>query len=287
MRGLDRPGVPGRQLRRHRERRRDADRARRHRRHRLLRGERLRPRHAAASSRACRTAARTEPRAQRTQQASLFGYACLDTPERMPLPIMLAHGLARRLDEVRAKGVLPYLAPDGKTLVAVEFEDDQPTRIHTVIVSVQHTPALDQAGRLEGDIREAVLPPVFDAAPLGLGPADEGADQSGRRVPRRRPSSRCGPYGPQECRRHVRRLRPPGRGCACPGRIPRTSTASAPTSRGTWRATWWRPASRGAARSSSATASARCSPSPSPCRRSAPARWATLRSSAPSSAWWI
>ena len=92
---------------------------------------------------------------QRTQQASLFGYACLDTPERMPLPIMLAHGLARRLDEVRAKGVLPYLAPDGKTLVAVEFEDEQPTRIHTVIVSVQHTPALDQPGRLDSDIREA------------------------------------------------------------------------------------------------------------------------------------
>jgi S-adenosylmethionine synthetase len=105
---------------------------------------------------------------QRTQQASLFGYACLDTPERMPLPIMLAHGLARRLDEVRAKGLLPYLAPDGKTLVAVEFEDEQPTRIHTVIVSVQHTPALDQPGRLESDIRDAVLPAVFDAAPLGL-----------------------------------------------------------------------------------------------------------------------
>ncbi len=104
--------------------------------------------------------------AQRTQQASLFGYACLDTPERMPLPIALAHGLARRVDEVRQKGVLPYLAPDGKTLVAVEFEDDQPVRIHTVIVSVQHTPALDRPGRLESDLREAVLPAVFDPAPL-------------------------------------------------------------------------------------------------------------------------
>jgi S-adenosylmethionine synthetase len=105
---------------------------------------------------------------QRTQQASLFGYACLDTPERMPLPIMLAHGLARRLDEVRRKGVLPYLAPDGKTLVAVEFEDDQPTRIHTVIVSAQHTAALERAARLDADIREAVLPAVFDPAPVGL-----------------------------------------------------------------------------------------------------------------------
>jgi S-adenosylmethionine synthetase len=104
--------------------------------------------------------------AQRSQQASLFGYACLDTPERMPLPIMLAHGLARRLDEVRGKGVLPYLAPDGKTLVAVEFEDARPTRIHTVIVSVQHTAALDRPARLESDIREAVLTPVFAGAPL-------------------------------------------------------------------------------------------------------------------------
>jgi S-adenosylmethionine synthetase len=103
---------------------------------------------------------------QRSQQASLFGYACLDTPERMPLPIMLAHGLARRLDEVRGKGVLSYLAPDGKTLVAVEFEDTRPTRIHTVIVSVQHTAALDSPGRLEADIREAVLTPVFAGAPL-------------------------------------------------------------------------------------------------------------------------
>jgi S-adenosylmethionine synthetase len=103
---------------------------------------------------------------QRSQQASLFGYACLDTPERMPLPIVLAHGLARRVDEVRSKGVLPYLAPDGKTMVAVEFEDARPTRIHTVVISVQHTAALDRAGRLEADLREAVLGPVFAAAPL-------------------------------------------------------------------------------------------------------------------------
>jgi S-adenosylmethionine synthetase len=103
---------------------------------------------------------------QRSQQASLFGYACVDTPERMPLAIVLAHGLAHRLDDVRSKGVLPYLAPDGKTLVAVEFEDASPTRIHTVIVSVQHTADLDSRDRLQEDIREAVLTPVFAAAPL-------------------------------------------------------------------------------------------------------------------------
>jgi S-adenosylmethionine synthetase len=104
----------------------------------------------------------------RTQQASLFGYACLDTPQRMPLPIVLAHALARQLDEVRRKGDVPYLAPDGKTLVALESEDDQATRIHTVIVSVQHTRALDRPSRLETDIRGAVLAPVFESAPLGL-----------------------------------------------------------------------------------------------------------------------
>src|SRR5262245_12474628 len=103
-----------------------------------------------------------------THQASLFGYACLDTPERMPLPIVLAHGLARQLDHARQKGKVPYLAPDGKTLVAVEFEDHQPTRIHTVIVSVQHSPALDRPSRLEADIRDTVLPAVFDHAPIGL-----------------------------------------------------------------------------------------------------------------------
>ena len=108
------------------------------------------------------------PPAARSQQASLFGYACTDTPGRMPLPIVLAHDLARRLDEVRRKGTLPYLAPDGKTLVAVQFEDDRPTRIHTVIVSAQHLASLDRARRLEADLREAVLPAVFDPAPVGL-----------------------------------------------------------------------------------------------------------------------
>lgn len=106
--------------------------------------------------------------AARSQQASLFGYACTDTPGRMPLPIVLAHDLARRLDEVRRKGVLPYLAPDGKTLVAVQFEDDRPTRIHTVIVSVQHLATPDSARRLEADLLESVLPAVFDPAPVGL-----------------------------------------------------------------------------------------------------------------------
>jgi S-adenosylmethionine synthetase len=108
-----------------------------------------------------------------THQASVFGFACVDTPERMPLPITLARGLAQQLDLVRRDKTLPYLAPDGKTLVAVELEDRRPVRIHTVIVSVQHTAALGGYGsggrtRLEGDIQASVIAPVFAGAPVGL-----------------------------------------------------------------------------------------------------------------------
>lgn len=106
-----------------------------------------------------------------SHQASVFGYASAGNPARMPLPIALANQLARRLDEARRDKVLPYLAPDGKTLVAVEFEGRVPTRVHTVIVNVQHTAALghlegSSRRRLEGDIQEAVLEPVFARAPV-------------------------------------------------------------------------------------------------------------------------
>jgi S-adenosylmethionine synthetase len=107
-----------------------------------------------------------------SQQASVFGFACVDTPERMPLPIALAHRLARRLDEVRQEKLLRYLGPDGKTLVAVEFEDGRPTRIHTVIVNVQHAADLGRGGgrdakaRLEDDIRDVVLAPVYADSPV-------------------------------------------------------------------------------------------------------------------------
>src|SRR5262249_6370910 len=77
-----------------------------------------------------------------SDQASVFGYACLPTPARMPLPIALAHRLARRLDEVRRQKVLPYLGPDGKVQVAVEFDDRRPVRVHTVVLNVQHSGSL-------------------------------------------------------------------------------------------------------------------------------------------------
>jgi S-adenosylmethionine synthetase len=94
-------------------------------------------------------------------QGLMFGYACRDTPELMPLPIMLAHRLARRLAGVRRGGDVPYIRPDGKTQVTIEYAGDQPVRLDTVVVSTQHAPAIDLAGLLTPDIREHVVEPVL------------------------------------------------------------------------------------------------------------------------------
>jgi len=94
-------------------------------------------------------------------QGIMFGYASTETPERMPLPITLAHKLARRLAEVRKEGSLLYLRPDGKTQVTVEYEDGRPIRVHTVLLAAQHAPetALDELRR---DLYELVVEPVLD-----------------------------------------------------------------------------------------------------------------------------
>ena len=94
-------------------------------------------------------------------QGLMFGYACRDTPELMPLPITLAHRLAQRLSEVRRNGDVPYIRPDGKTQVTIEYVGDQPVRLDTVVVSTQHAPAIDLAGLLTPDIREYVVEPVL------------------------------------------------------------------------------------------------------------------------------
>lgn len=92
-------------------------------------------------------------------QGLMFGYACTETPELMPLPIALAHRLARRLAAVRKDGVLPYLRPDGKTQVTIEYDGDRPVTLDTVVISAQHAADIDLDRMLAVDVREQVLGP--------------------------------------------------------------------------------------------------------------------------------
>ncbi|MDI9931020.1 methionine adenosyltransferase [Rhodococcus sp. IEGM 1354] len=94
-------------------------------------------------------------------QGLMFGYANTDTPEFMPLPIALAHRLSRRLTEVRKSGVLPYLRPDGKTQVTIEYDGDDAVRLDTVVISTQHAADIDLDNLLAPDIREKVLGSVL------------------------------------------------------------------------------------------------------------------------------
>ncbi|MCX5227778.1 MULTISPECIES: methionine adenosyltransferase [Streptomyces] len=94
-------------------------------------------------------------------QGLMFGYACDDTAELMPLPIALAHRLSRRLTEVRKNGTVPYLRPDGKTQVTIEYDGDRPVRLDTVVVSSQHAADISVEGLLTPDVREYVVEHVL------------------------------------------------------------------------------------------------------------------------------
>jgi S-adenosylmethionine synthetase len=101
-------------------------------------------------------------------QGLMFGYACNETPELMPLPISLAHRVARRLAAVRKTGLLPYLRPDGKTQVTVAYEDGRPVGIDTILISTQHTATIDSItdevdvqAKIKEDLWSAVVEPVF------------------------------------------------------------------------------------------------------------------------------
>ena len=94
-------------------------------------------------------------------QGLMFGYACSDTPELMPLPIALAHRLSRRLTEVRKDGTIPYLRPDGKTQVTIEYIGDKAIRLDTVVLSTQHADNIDLENLLATDITSQVIEPVI------------------------------------------------------------------------------------------------------------------------------
>ena len=106
-------------------------------------------------------------------QGMMFGYACDETPALMPMPIHLAHRLAERHAEVRKAGTIPYLGPDGKTMVTLEYEDGRPIRLESVLVSTQHRDGIDRDNMIRPDVIEQVIAPVV-AEQLGGGEVDFG-----------------------------------------------------------------------------------------------------------------
>jgi S-adenosylmethionine synthetase len=100
-------------------------------------------------------------------QGLMFGFACQETPTLMPMPIELAHRLAEQLSIVRKEGIMPYLRPDGKTQVTVQYEHDRPVRLDTVVVSSQHAADIDLEALLTPDVRKHVVDPVLERYEIG------------------------------------------------------------------------------------------------------------------------
>ena len=170
-------------------------------------------------------------------QGMMFGFACDETPELMPLPISLAHKLAKRLTAVRKQGLVDYLRPDGKTQVTVEYdEQNRPVRVHTVVLSTQHAPEVDMA-QLRADMIELVIRPTIPAELL---------DDDTRYLIN--PTGRFVVGGPQaDSGLTGRKIIVDTYGGSArtaaahsPARTRRRSTAAPPTPRATWPRTSWR-----------------------------------------------
>jgi len=197
-------------------------------------------------------------------QGLMFGYATTETPELMPMPIMLAHKLVMRLTEVRRKEILEYLRPDGKSQVTVEYTDGKPTRVDTVVVSAQHSPEVTLK-QIREDIIETVILPVLP--PELLDPEKITYPTTSTRPAA---SSSAGRTGTPASRGARSSWTPTGGSeatgaAATPARTRRRWTGRPPTWPATSPRTWWRP---GSARS------ARCSwPMPSAWRSRFPSWW--------------
>jgi S-adenosylmethionine synthetase len=114
-------------------------------------------------------------------QGMMFGYACRDTRSLMPMPIVLAHRLSRRLAEVRKDGTLDYLRPDGKTQVTIEYDNGRPVRVQTVVISAQHDPQVTQE-RMKAELVELVAKPVLAGESIDVSNVSYFVNPSGRFV---------------------------------------------------------------------------------------------------------
>ena len=170
-------------------------------------------------------------------QGLMFGYACDETPELMPLPIMMAHKLCQRLSDARREGVLNFLRPDGKSQVCVEYVGNKPKRIEAVVISTQHSPEVSHR-RTASRSEEAHHRRRRSVEHGGF--ADQVPHQSDRPLRGRRTARRYGADGPQDHRRYLRRHGPSRRRRVLAARIRRRWTARPATWRATSRRTWWR-----------------------------------------------
>ena len=138
-------------------------------------------------------------------QGLMFGYACNDTPELMPLPIALAHRITNDLTDARKQGVVKWLRPDSKSQVTVEFDGNRPVRIDTVVVSTQHDEQVQQK-EIHDFVSKQVIEPCLPAELVDK--QNQIPHQPDRPVRGRRPARRLRSDRPQDHRRHLRRLGP-------------------------------------------------------------------------------